>query len=125
MSKRRIAVALLTLAGLLWTWHGIALLILGEEAMLGIAATPAAITATASLYLSVAVILVTGAVATVKRRRHALTLGVTAALTFVISGFIANRVLFDTSRLPHDITNVALTATIVWLLLRATPDRRS
>ncbi len=119
MLKRRIAAALMTLMGLLWGWHGIALLVVGDAAMLDIVATATTLTATAGLYLLVAVTLLVAAVATVRQRRHAFALGVISALTFVISGFIANGMLFDTSRLPHNVANVVLTLAVVWLLLSA------
>ncbi len=87
--------------------------------MLDIVATATTLTATAGLYLLVAVTLLVAAVATVRQRRHAFALGVISALTFVISGFIANGTLFDTSRLPHNVANVVLTLAVVWLLLSA------
>jgi len=109
----------MTLMGLLWGWQGTALLVVGEEAMSGIVATPTTVTTAAVLYLLVAVALLAAVVATLRQRRYALTLSITSSLAFVISGFVANGVLFDSSRLPHNIANVVLTAVVVGLMLSA------
>ncbi len=109
----------MTLMGLLWGWQGTALLIVGEEAMSGIVASPTTVTATAVLYLLVAVALLAAVVATLRQRRYALALSATSSLAFVISGFVANGVLFDSSRLLHNIANVVLTAVVVGLMLSA------
>ncbi len=117
--SNRIASTLMTLMGLLWGWQGTTLLVVGEEAMSGIVATPTTVTTAAVLYLLVAVALLAAVVATLRQRRYALTLSITSSLAFVISGFVANGVLFDSSRLPHNIANVVLTAMVVGLMLSA------
>ena len=46
----------------------------------------------------------------------ALPMGLAAATAFVIDGFIANAVLFDSSRMAHDAANVVLAAAVAILL---------
>ena len=111
------AATLLTLVGLLWVLHGVGLLVDAQTAMAGISAGPSVTRATAVAYLVVGGCLLGAAAAAFLRRQSALVLGVASALLFAVDGFIANQVLFDTSRLPHDTANVVLATLIIFFLV--------
>lgn len=111
------AAILLTLVGLLWILHGVGLLVDAQTAMAGISAGPSVTRATAIAYLVVGSCLLGAAAAAFLRRQSALALGVASALLFAVDGFIANQVLFDTSRLPHDTANVVLATLIIFFLV--------
>ena len=104
--------------GLLWAWHGVAFLASGAEAMTGVTAPAPPIRSAAAGYLLVSVALLSAAALAFALRRGAFLAGIGAAVAFVIDGFIANSVLFETSRWPHDLANVVLGTAVVICLIK-------
>ena len=52
------------------------------------------------------------------RRAVVYPLGIGAAAAFVVDGYIANSILFDTSRGPHDLANVVLALAVALSLAK-------